>query len=100
VVLVALTAVVLGVGVLPTRTVLDRKAEVAAAEAELVDLQDTNAELEAEVARLSTDEELERLAREELGLVRAGEETYVVLPPPADDLDVPTAWPFSRVRTS
>ena len=42
-------------------------------------------------------DELERLAREEYGYAKVGEEVYHVLPPPRDPLKVPDAWPFTRL---
>jgi cell division protein FtsB len=40
------------------------------------------ASLTAELERLRSDAELERIAREELGYVRPGERSYVVVDPP------------------
>ena len=101
-VLVASTAVALLLGVLPTRSYLDKRAEVRAAEARLVALQEQNAAVAAEVEALDTDAEIERRARQEFGLAKPGEETYVVLPPPKPRVEVPEGWPFveleARVR--
>ena len=93
------TAAALLVGVLPTRHYLDKRAEVQAAEAQLAELRAANADAEAEAAALDTDAEIERRARQEFGLARPGEETYVVLPPPADPVEVPDGWPFTELET-
>ena len=97
--LLAATVLALLVGVLPTRSYLDKRAEVRAAEAQLAALRQANADAEAEAAALDTDAEIERRAREEFGLAMPGEETYVVLPPPADPVEVPDGWPFTELET-
>ena len=49
---------------------------------------------EERIERLQTDEEIERLAREQYNLVFPGEEAYAVLPAPLPELDLPAVWPF------
>jgi cell division protein FtsB len=97
VVLVVLTLVVLGAGVFPTRTYLDKQAELADTRERLAELEAANAEAEARRDLLNTDAEIERLARDQLGLARPGEETYVVLPAPQPPVEVPDGWPFDHV---
>ena len=94
----AILVVVLVVGVLPTRRYLDQRAQIASASADLHDLQSTNDTLQAEADRLQTDAEIQRLARNEYGYVKAGEEPYHLLPAPQDPLLVPDVWPFSRLQ--
>lgn len=48
-------------------------------EVELTSLKDRNSKLRAEVDRLKTPEGVEEVARENLGLVKEGENLYVVL---------------------
>ena len=43
---------------------------------------------------------LEKLAREDYGYAKAGEEVYRVLPPARDPVRVPDAWPFNGLGTS
>jgi cell division protein FtsL len=62
--------------VLRIRYVEQRKVE--ALEAELETLKERNKTLRAEVEQLKTPEGVEALARESLGLVRPGEQAYVV----------------------
>ena len=69
--------------VYPTRTFLDQRAETNKARAQLEVLQSENARLARESKRLSTDSEIERLAREKYGLVQPGERPFVILPAPA-----------------
>jgi cell division protein FtsB len=91
-VLAGLVAGVLG-GVFPFRQMFAHHRQVDAAEQQLADLQASNADLEAEIAKLQSPVEIERIAREEFGLVRPGERSYVVETPeevivvPADEPD-------------
>ncbi len=68
--------------VFPTRTYLSQRRDLANTEQRLAVLSGQNQELSARVARLNTDAEIERLAREQYNLVRPGEEAYAILPPP------------------
>ena len=96
----ALAVGVLAVGVFPTRTLLAQRADIAEAQAQLRELGETNAELEARVEALGTDEEIERLAREQYRLVFPGEEAYALLPPPPLQLPIPDAWPFRGLHAA
>lgn len=69
--------------VYPTRTFLDQRDETNKARAQLGVLQAENARLARESKRLSTDGEIERLARQKYGLVKPGERPFVVLPAPS-----------------
>jgi cell division protein FtsB len=82
VVLIGLVGV-LFVAVFPTRTWLAQKNEREAAVAQLELLEEQNAILASRVDALQSDEEIERLAREQYNLVRPGEEAYALLPAPS-----------------
>ena len=84
----------LAVGVFPTRTFLDQRADTAQSQERLEILREQNAALEERIERLTTSEEIERLAREQYNLVFPGEEPYVLLPAPLPPLELPTVWPF------
>jgi cell division protein FtsB len=77
--------------VVPYRQILDSRQQVESARAELAALDTENRQLEADVAALQTDGEVEKLAREKLGYVRPGEVAYVVLDPPGADTVVEPA---------
>ena len=85
---------VLALGVFPTRSWLDQRRDVSAAEQRLAVLREQNEELQSRLEQLSTPEEVERLAREQYNLVRPGEEAYSVLPAPLPALELPDVWPF------
>lgn len=69
--------------VVPYRQIVEADQRVSEARSSLARLEAENRSLEADVAALQTDAEIERLAREKLGYVRPGEIAYVVVDPPA-----------------
>ena len=73
---------VLFVAVFPTRTWLAQRKEMAAATEQLQVLDEQNHLLEQRVSALQSDDEIERLAREQYNLVKPGEEAYALLPAP------------------
>jgi cell division protein FtsB len=80
-------------GVLPVRDFLERENAVNAANEQLAEIEAANALLQDDVNALYSEEEVERIAREQYGFVLEGEVGYVaVLPddPLADVTPVPT----------
>jgi cell division protein FtsB len=65
----------------PTRQLLDQRTRISTMAEELGKVQEGNAQLEAQIARLNNADYIEQRAREQMGLVRPGETTYVVMPP-------------------
>ncbi|MEI7591947.1 MAG: septum formation initiator family protein [Actinomycetes bacterium] len=98
VVATALLLALLIIGVFPTRSYFTQHQAISGAEVELANLTRTNDTAQAQVDRLQTDAEIEKQAREQYGLVKAGEEAYHVLPDPQDPPKVPDVWPFSRLQ--
>lgn len=84
-------------GAFPVRTFLDQRKAAAAAETRLSDLTAENDALQSQIDLLSTDKEIERIAREQYGLVMPDEEVYRVLPAPGDPVRTPDVWPFQRL---
>jgi cell division protein FtsB len=84
--------------VLPVQTyweqddVLERRAE------QLAQLETVNADLQAEVDRLATDEGVREAAREEIGYVDAGEARRTVMDAPPLPTDLPDGWPYLQVE--
>ena len=99
-VLVLTTMAVLVLGVFPTRTWLNQRRTISAAEAHLSQLEQANAQASAHAATLQTPAEVERLARLEFGYAKPGEEVYRILPPPQDPVAVPSSWPFERLGST
>jgi cell division protein FtsB len=77
-------------GLLPFRQIIASDRAVALSERKLDALVEENRRLEREVAALQSLEEVERLAREDFGLVMPGEVGYVSVPvdASADDVEV------------
>jgi len=82
-------------GVLPLQQYLGRENQVNAALAELAIVEARNSELAADVDALRTDQEIERVAREQYGFVREGEIGYVVITPDVDGAAVSTPAPVA-----
>jgi cell division protein FtsB len=77
----ALAASVLGF-VSPIRQLLAQEERIRSAKARVSDLDDENDKLQERIGQLQRDAVVEQIAREELGLVRPGEEAYVLVPKP------------------
>jgi len=84
----------------PTRTLLDQRRTAATAEQRLAELEQANADAQAQADALKTDAEIERIAREQYGYAKAGEEVYHLLPEAKDPVRVPDTWPFEGLGSS
>jgi cell division protein FtsB len=73
--------VVTAAGIFPFRQIIADRRSVSLAQEKLLALREENGRLENEAAALSSDVEVERLAREQFGLVMPGEIAYVVVSP-------------------
>jgi len=67
--------------VYPTRTYLQQRDQIQHSQERLDVLKQQTAALERDTVRLRGDAEVERIAREQYGLVRPGETSYVIVPP-------------------
>ena len=74
--------------------------QLATAEQRLAELDQANSDAQAQVEALQTDAEIERLAREQYGYAKAGEEVYHLLPEARDPVRVPDTWPFEGLGSS
>jgi cell division protein FtsB len=74
-------AVLAGLAVLPARTWLSQREDMAAARDDLERIEVEVAELSRRLDQLQTNAEIERLAREHFDLVYPGEESYRIVPP-------------------
>ncbi|MFQ5948188.1 MAG: septum formation initiator family protein [Acidimicrobiia bacterium] len=68
-------------GIFPFRQILAQRRSVQLAEQKLEALQAENRRLEEQISVLQTPGEVERLARQQFGLVRPGEVGYTVIVP-------------------
>lgn len=67
----------------PTRTYLEQRAQLTQEQAKLDQLTAQNQTLSGQAARLQNTAEIERIARQDYGLVQPGQEAYAILPSPA-----------------
>jgi len=74
-------------GVFPFRQLIDQQRAVEESRQQLAALEEENRRLEQDIAALYTDEEIERVARDQYGLVRPGETGYVIVDPPGADAE-------------
>ena len=88
VVLIAALAVTLA-GVFPFRQILAQNRQVENTQARLDALRTENELLEARIVALHSDVELERLAREQYGMVEPGETGVTIESPPGSELPAP-----------
>jgi cell division protein FtsB len=65
----------------PTRQLVEQRRRIAEMTRDLRRMHRANAELAVAAERLRDPDYLEQQAREQIGLVRPGETTYVVMPP-------------------
>jgi cell division protein FtsB len=88
--LIALVVVaILFLFVFPFRSFLARRAAVDDARRDLKVVQEQNEKLQREAERLTTKEEIERLARQEYHYVYPGERAYAVVPAPETTTTAP-----------
>jgi cell division protein FtsB len=83
--------------VLPTRTWLDQRSALSDANRRLELIEAENEALAARAAALTESAEIERLARQQYGMVRPGEQPYSVLPGAVPD-QLPATWPYNILQ--
>jgi len=83
--------------VLPIRTWFDQEERIEQRSEQVAELESVVADLRSEVARLRTTDGIREAAREELGMVEAGEIRESVLDYPDLPTDLPDGWPYSLV---
>lgn len=69
----------------PTIELMEQNERIARMKSELRTIESTNDRLERRIARLDDPDFLEQKAREQIGLVRPDETTYLVVPPGRDE---------------
>ena len=97
-VVLAAVVVLLLMLVFPTRVYFEQRERIADAEATLAALRSETASLAIEVRAGTDPVVVERVAREQLGLIREGDRLYRLSVDPADAVDLPVSWPLPGVR--
>ncbi|HZJ28262.1 MAG TPA: septum formation initiator family protein [Acidimicrobiia bacterium] len=80
--------------VFPTRTWLSQRSVKGAATERLSVLERETAKLEREADRLRSRDEIERVARDQFGLVMPGERAWAVVPEPSTTTTTTTTLPL------
>lgn len=83
--------------VLPVQTYFSQDERIEQRAHQLAQLEAVNDDLRAEVERLRTDDGVREAAREELGLVDAGDRRETILDFPDVPTVLPVGWPYSLV---
>jgi cell division protein FtsB len=81
IVLLLVLGLVGAMAIQPTRQLLAQRRRIAGMAGDLSQIQAMNNKLEARIERLQDPDFIEQRAREQAGLVRKGETTFVVMPP-------------------
>ena len=95
--LVIAAALIASLFVLPVKSWLQQRDDLARKQNELAVLTNANAQLAADVNRLQTPEGIKEAARQEVGFVSIGEQRISVLPTPSAPLTLPAGWPYDAI---
>jgi len=85
--------------VYPIRTYLAQRGQISSAQAHLAQLQAATRQVDAQSRQLQGDAAVERIARQDYGLVRPGETPYVLVPA-APAVTIPAATTPTTAGTS
>jgi cell division protein FtsB len=95
--LVIAAALIASLFVLPVKSWLQQRDDLARKQNQLVVLNNANAQLAADVARLQTPDGIKEAARQEVGYLGFGEQRISVLNTPNAPLTLPTGWPYDAI---
>jgi cell division protein FtsB len=82
IVLLLILGLALAMAIGPTRQLLAQRRQITAAADALRRLEASTEHYEKQIERLKDPDYLEAKAREQMGLIRPGERSYIVVPPP------------------
>lgn len=92
-----LSALVAALFVLPVQAWFRQRDDIAKRQHELDVIRNANATLDAELARLHTDEGARQAARDELGYISRNERRYTMVDDANASLTLPGGWPFDTI---
>jgi cell division protein FtsB len=95
--LVIAAALAASLFVLPVKSWLQQRDDLANKQQQLAVLKGANAQLAADVSRLQTPDGIKEAARQEVGYVGVGEQRISVLSTPNAPLTLPTGWPYDAI---
>ncbi len=87
------------VGPFPVRTWWAQRSRTQALERQVAVIEKANARLDAQANDLKDPATVARIARQNYGMVRQGERSYALLPPPREPVTLPAVWPFVTLET-
>ncbi len=90
-------ALIASLFVLPVKSWMQQRDDLARKQNELAVLSNANAQLAADVNRLQTPDGIKEAARQEVGFVGVGEQRISVLSMPDAPLTLPTGWPYDAI---
>ena len=90
-------ALIASLFVLPVKSWLQQRDDLARKQTQLAVLNNANAQLAADVGRLQTPDGVKEAARQEVGYVGIGEQRISVLTTPNAPLTLPTGWPYDAI---
>ncbi|MDP9465063.1 MAG: septum formation initiator family protein [Actinomycetota bacterium] len=90
-------ALIASLFVLPVKSWLQQRDDLARKQNELAVLSNANAQLAADVNRLQTPDGIKEAARQEVGYIGLGEQRISVLSTPNAPLTLPTGWPYDAI---
>ena len=82
---------------LPVKSWLQQRRDLAHKQEQLAVLNDANAQLATDINRLQTADGVKEAARQEVGYVGLGEERISVLSTADAPLTLPTGWPYDTI---
>lgn len=83
--------------VLPLKAWFGQRDDIAKRSHDLDVIRDSNAQLQAEITRLNTDDGARQAAREQLGYIQRGERRYLAVNDDVVSLTMPSGWPYDTV---
>lgn len=95
--MVIAAALIASLFVLPVKSWLQQRDDLARKQNELAVLSDATAQLAADVNRLQTPDGIREAARQEVGYVSVGEQRISVLSTPEAPLTLPAGWPYDAI---
>lgn len=95
--MVIVAALIASLFVLPVKSWVQQRDDLARKRNELAVLNNANAQLAADVNRLQTPDGIKEAARQEVGFVGVGEQRISVLSTPNAPLSLPMGWPYDAI---
>jgi cell division protein FtsB len=92
-----ITALLAALFILPVQAWFRQRDDIATRTRDLEVIRDSNAQLQAEITRLNTDDGARQAARDELGYVQRGERRYLAVNDDALSMTMPSGWPYDTV---